>query len=192
MTPPFVAFDLDDVLANLRDPLMCALNRRTGLDWHWNDWTEYRLTERYRASVADIQRWVVDDAVLEQATPEPGARACVEAARSAGYRVAVVTARAWHPKGEALTRGWLADHGFQVDALHLVPIFSEKASTLRALGSVRHYVDDHADHLHPARGLVQRLHLMDRPWNRAETALPRIRGLAELIAALEADPAPIG
>ena len=189
MTAPYVAFALDDVLANLREPLMCALNRRTGLDWHWHDWTEYKLCERYRATVEDVQRWLVDDAVLEQALPEPHAVECVAAARDAGYRVAVVTARAWHPRGEALTRDWLRTHGLRVDALHLVPIFTEKASTLRALGTVRHYVDDHAGHLHPARGIVHRLHLLDRPWNRSDSALPRIHALPELSAALQADPA---
>jgi 5'(3')-deoxyribonucleotidase len=185
---PFVVFDLDDTLANLREHLMAMLNRRTGRAIHWNDWRRYELVSVYGASVEQILDWVLKDRVLEAAHLEPHAVEAVRAAREAGYRIAVVTARGWHPRGEAITRGWLEANGIAVDALHLVAAFGSKAEVLARMGPVRHFVDDHAGHLHPARGLpsVGETHLIDRPWNRDDSTHNRLRGLDELIRLLEA------
>jgi hypothetical protein len=176
-------FDLDDTLANLREHLMEMLNRRTGREVHWRQWHRYELVSVYEASVEQILAWVLEDRVLEAATLEEHAPAAVEAARAAGFRVAVVTARGWHPRGEAITRGWLRRHRLRVDALHLVPAFGSKAEVLARLGPVRHFVDDHAGHLLPARAVpsVGELHLLDRPWNRDDRTLRRLRGLDEFV-----------
>jgi 5'(3')-deoxyribonucleotidase len=183
---PFVVFDLDDTLANLREHLMDALNRRTGRQVHWSEWRRYELVSVYDVSVEQILAWVLEDRVLERATLEPHAREAVCAAREAGFRVAVVTARGWHPQGEAITRGWLDRHGLAVDAVHLVPAFGSKARVLARMGPVWHFVDDHAGHLHPARAVpsVRETHLIDRPWNREDTILNRIHGLDELVRIL--------
>jgi 5'(3')-deoxyribonucleotidase len=181
-----VVFDLDDTLANLRGHLMGMLNRRTGRTVHWRDWRRYELVSVYDRSVEQILAWVLEDRVLEAATLEPHAREAVEAARAAGYRVAVVTARGWHPQGESITRAWLRRHRLKVDALHLVPAFGSKAEVLARLGPVRLFVDDHAGHLYPARSVptVREIQLVDRPWNREDRSLRRIRGLDELVRAL--------
>ena len=184
---PFVVFDLDDTLANLREHLMAMLNRRTGREIHWTEWCRYELVSVYGASVEQILDWVLEDRVLEAAHLEPHAREAVAAARRAGFQVAVVTARGWHPRGEAITRAWLERQGIEVDALHLVPAFGSKAEVLARLGSVRHFIDDHAGHLHPARAVpsVQHTHLLDRPWNQDDTTLSRLRGLDEFVRVLE-------
>jgi FMN phosphatase YigB (HAD superfamily) len=186
---PYVVFDLDDTLANLREHLMAMLNRRTGRSIHWTDWRRYELVSVYGASVEQILEWVLADRVLEAATLEPDAPEVVAAARRAGYRVAVVTARGWHPRGKAITRGWLRRHGLEVDALHLVEAFGSKAEVLARLGGVRHYIDDHAGHLHPARALpgVQDVHLLDRPWNREDATLNRVHALADFVRILGAE-----
>lgn len=184
---PYVVFDLDDTLANLREHLMASLNRRTGREVHWTEWRRYELVGVYGASVEQILAWVLEDRVLEAATLEPHAREAVASARRAGYRVAVVTARGWHPQGETITRRWLDRHGIHLDALHLVPAFGSKAGVLARLGPVEHFVDDHAGHLHPARALptVRATHLLDRPWNRDDTTLNRLHGLDEVVRLLE-------
>jgi hypothetical protein len=180
---PFVAFDLDDVLANLRDHLMDVLNRHTGRSIHWQRWDRYELSGVYDLSVEQILDLVLKQRVLEAATLEPLAQAALTASRAAGYRVAVVTARGWHPRGEALTRAWLERHGLRVDALHLVSSFDGKAAALGALGEVAHFVDDHVGHLYPALELprVRQVHLLDRPWNRYDRTLPRVHGLQHFI-----------
>lgn len=184
---PYVVFDLDDVLANLRDHLMTMLNRRTGRSVHWREWHQYELSSVYGAPVEAIMTWVREDAVLEAATLEPHAQAAIQAARAVGYRVAIVTARGWHPAGEQITRDWLRRHDLDIDSLHLVAAFGEKADVLRGLGPVVHFIDDHVGHLYPARSLagVRQVHLLDRPWNRHDTVLPRLRGLEDLIDLLE-------
>ena len=84
---PFVAFDLDDVLANLRDSMMTMLRERTGKNIHWKQWQSYELGPLYGTSSEEIMEWVLEDKVLEAATLEPYARHAVEAARERGFRV---------------------------------------------------------------------------------------------------------
>jgi len=184
---PYVVFDLDDTLANLREHLMAALNRRTGLQVHWTEWRRYELVSVYGVAVEQILAWVLEDEVLESATLEPHAHDAVTVAREAGYRVAVVTARGWHPRGERITREWLERQGLTVDDVHLVPAFGSKAHVLARLGQVGHYIDDHAGHLHPARVVpgVRKTYLLDRPWNWEDTTLRRVRGLDEFVRILE-------
>jgi 5'(3')-deoxyribonucleotidase len=186
-TTPFVVFDLDDVLANLRDPMMTMLRQRTGKNIHWSQWQSYELGPRYGTSSDNIMEWVLEDEVLEAATLEPYARPVFEAARQNGYRIAVVTARAWHPRGEELTREWLEQHELNVDELHLVPMLGNKAAVLSDLGVVEHFIDDHLAHLYPASELpsVRQVLLVDRPWNRSDASLRRLQCLGELKTLLE-------
>jgi 5'(3')-deoxyribonucleotidase len=184
---PFVVFDLDDVLANLRDPMMTMLRQRTGKNIHWNQWQSYELGPLYETSSEKIMEWVLEDEVLEAATLEPYAKIAVEAARENGFGIAVVTARAWHPRGQGLTREWLEQHDLNVDELHLVPLFGDKAAILNDLGVVEHFIDDHLAHLYPASALpgVRQVLLVDRPWNRNDVSLRRLQCLGEFKALLE-------
>ncbi len=184
----YVAFDLDDVLANLRDHLMSMLWRQTGQEIHWNEWHQYELGSVYNTTTDVIMDWVLEHRVLESASLEPHAQPAVRAAREAGYRVAVVTARGWHPRGQQLTEEWLNAHGLDIDELHLVSAFGDKSSVLRELGRVAYFVDDHVGHLYPARALpyVSETLLVDRPWNRQDRELRRLYGLEEFVNLLKA------
>jgi 5'(3')-deoxyribonucleotidase len=184
---PYVVFDLDDVLANLREQLMNMLRLRTGRDIHWRDWRNYKLDGLYGVSVEQILRWVMEEGVLEAAALERKAKEAIEVARSAGYRIAVITARAWHPRGEVLTWQWLERHTLRVDELHLVPVFGNKSEILKRLGLVEYFIDDHLGHLYPARELAQvhRVYLLDRPWNQDDDSLHRLHNLDEFIRVLE-------
>ncbi len=184
---PYVVFDLDDVLANLREHLMSMLRHQTGQNVHWNEWHQYELGSVYNTTAEVIMGWVLEHRVLESASLEPHARVAVHAARQSGHRVAVVTARAWHPRGERLTEEWLTEHGLDIDELHLVPAFGDKSGVLRGLGSVAYFIDDHLGHLYPARVLpeVGETLLIDRPWNRQDREMRRLFGLDEFVDLLQ-------
>ncbi len=184
---PYIVFDLDDVLANLRDHLMAMLWRKTGRHIHWNDWQQYELGSVYEASTEIIMQWVLEEQVLESASLEPHAVRAVQAAKARGYAVAVVTARGWHPRGRRLTEDWLGNYGLDVDELHLVPAFGDKSGVLRDFREVAYFVDDHVGHLYPARDLpeVKKVLLVDRPWNRQDREMHRLFGLDEFIRLLE-------
>ncbi len=183
---PYVVFDLDDVLANLRERMMSMLTERTGRNIHWSQWRDSELSGLYRTSDEEIMHWVQEDEVLEAATLEPHAKDAVDKAKAAGFRTAVITARAWHPRAEALTEEWLWRHDLSVDELYLVPLFGNKAQVLNELGVVEHFIDDHLAHLYPARELpgVRKVLLVDRPWNRADETLHRLHDLSEFTALL--------
>jgi hypothetical protein len=40
-----IIFDLDDVLANLRESLYQTLTQVTGVDLHWRHWQHYALRQ---------------------------------------------------------------------------------------------------------------------------------------------------
>lgn len=183
---PYVVFDLDDVLANLREHLMQMLKKRTGKDIHWHQWHEYKIEGLYGITGNKIMQWVHEDEIFEAATLEPGAIEAVSAAKAANYRVAVVTARAWHPNGESLTADWLTRHKLAIDELYIVPVFGDKAAILRKLGTVKHFVDDYLGHLYPAMQLpeVHQVYILDRPWNREDDKLQRLHSLDEFIPLL--------
>ncbi|MDJ0862569.1 MAG: hypothetical protein QNJ82_10050 [Gammaproteobacteria bacterium] len=187
-TQSYVVFDLDDVLANLRDHLMNMLVRQTGHGIHWNQWHEYELGSVYQTTTERIMGWVLEHRVLESASLEPHAQPAVRTARQLGHRIAVVTARGWHPRGVQLTEEWLVANGLDVDELHLVPAFGDKSNVLRKLGRVAYFVDDHVGHLYPARTLpeVCETLLIDRPWNRKDRQIRRLFGLDEFVELLQA------
>lgn len=184
----YAIFDLDDVLANLRDPIQAALTKSFGKDIHHRDWDRYDLADIYNVPLGEIIDAFLEHEILDHAVPEAGAQEAMAAARAAGHRVAVLTARGWHPNGTVLTRQWLGDHGLLPDELHVVELHRRKEDELHRYGRVAWMIDDNLAHVHgaAATGLVDTVVLMTRPWNRAGHHDARVNDLfeyAELIAA---------
>jgi hypothetical protein len=86
-----------------------------------------------------------------------------------GYRIEVVTARGWHPEGEAATVAFLDAHGFAYDKLHVVPLGVPKTSAYLSIGDIEAVIDDSPTHIRAAATLpnVKNTFVVDRPWNRA-------------------------
>jgi hypothetical protein len=165
---PFVAFDLDEVILNLRDGCHAALARRLGGYPHWSQWTDFLHMEKRGVLVKQFLDMIVEECILETATIEPGAWEAINWIRDLGFRTAVVTARGYHPRGEQITNDWLEQHDIVMDEVVVVPFGKTKVDALRDLGDVAAYIDDHADHiaaLHGA-GVGGMLVLHDRPWNQ--------------------------
>ncbi len=189
---PWVVFDLDECLCGLRHHLQTALYDLTGIDLHWSRWDRYDLTGLYGISLEDFTETLLSYRIIERAILEPGAWAALHSARLLGYRTAILTARGWHPEGERVTRDWLETHGLRPDRLHLVPMHQAKGEVLPEYGRVAWFLDDHLGHAAGAEasGVVDRVLLQDRPWNRvAEHPGQRIHSLWEVPALLAASPA---
>lgn len=164
----YAIFDLDDVLANLRDPIQAALTKRFGKDIHHREWDRYDLSDIYEVPLNEIVDAFIEHEILDHARPEPGAAEALCCARECGHQVAILTARGWHPDGDALTREWLAAHGLLPDLLHIVPLHQKKEEVLGRYSGIAWMIDDNPAHvLGAARsGAVQSVVLMERPWNK--------------------------
>jgi hypothetical protein len=102
-----------------------------------------------------------------------------------GARVAIVTARAYHPQGRSVTEAWLSQHGFDIDELVLTSHSTGKKETLDRLDVVG-YLDDYDGHIDALRGTgrCEHVYLCDQPWNRHRLDLPRVRDPVEFVATL--------
>ncbi len=125
---------------------------------------------------------MIAEQALERCLPEEGAADATLALQQAGWQVAIVTARGWHPHAYAVTEAWLQQHCITYQQLRVVPLGGDKRSVLAELGEVQLAVDDHPAHIERYRqGGINTL-LMDRPWNRHCDHPTRIQRLEQALA----------
>ena len=160
-----IIFDLDDVLANLRESLYQTLTQVTGVDLHWRHWQHYDLRQHYSTIAERLDEVLICERTLEACHPEPGAVAVTRALHELGYELAIVTARGWHPQAEAITREWLYHHRITYDHLSVVPLGGNKLTVLTPFRDIMLAVDDHPSHIARYQTLNIPTLLMDRPWN---------------------------
>ncbi len=182
----YAIFDLDDVLANLRDPIRAALAKAVGKDIPHHEWNRYDLAGIYNVSWEEILDAFLEHDILDHATPEPGAQEALAAARAAGHRVAILTARGWHPKGDALTYQWLGDYRLLPDELRVVEMHRKKEEELTFYQQIAWMIDDNPAHVHGAEatGLVDTVVMMDRAWNATSEHPTRVKDLFEFASLL--------
>lgn len=179
---PTVVLDLDDVVANLRDSLYQILSAASGRAYHWQQWQHYDLARHYPELADRLEALLVAERALERCLPEAGAAAATLALQQAGWQVAIVTARGWHPQAYAVTEAWLQQHAIVYQQLRVVPLGGDKRSVLAELGEVRLAVDDHPTHIERYRQSGINTLLMDRPWNRQHPHPARIQHLEQALA----------
>jgi hypothetical protein len=140
-------------LAISRVPLCAALQSHSGMKVHWHAWAEYTWCAFYNISIERMLRIIVEDRILETMAPEAHARETLQSARRSGFRIAVVSSRAFHPRGMQLTEDWLS----------------------------KPFIDDYAKNVSDVAQAAasERVALLDRPWNRHERRFKRICDLHE-------------
>jgi hypothetical protein len=178
---PFVVFDLDEVLCDLRHGTHEALTGLVPNYPHWTKWLNYFHFEQQGISLDRFLELLVDHQILENAQPAAFAGEVLDVMHELGFRTAVVTARGYHPNGERLTREWFEKHRLAVDELRLVHMLESKADAIRGLGKVVAYIDDLPAHLNRlAEAQVGgQLYLMRAPWNSHSFAYRTVRSLSE-------------
>ncbi len=179
MTPTIV-LDLDDVLANLRESLYRVLAANTGIDRHWRDWPHYDLCQHFAIAKPELEALLVRERALENCQPEPGAAEATLVLAESGFELTIITARAWHPRADMLTRDWLDAHGIRYHDLRVVALGGNKLEALPE-GEVVLAVDDHPSNIrrYQAAGIPSLM--MDMPWN-ADHEAERIHDLDAVVA----------
>lgn len=176
---PAIVLDLDDVLANLRQSLYRILSRRTGIDRHWSDWPHYDLCQHFAIDKPTLETVLIDEQALEGCEPEPGAAEMTDSLVELGYELAIITARAWHPRAEVITHGWLRTHGIRYHQLRVVPLGSNKLDALPQTDVVL-AVDDHPSNIRRYQQAGIPSLMMHMPWN-VDHAAERIHDLDAVV-----------
>ena len=182
-----VGFDLDEVICNLRGLLSKTLQQRTGRAIDPTQWVDYSIHKAYGILHEDMLDIIVEDKILERASLEPFAADAVRRIRDIGHETAIITARAFHPEGESITRDWLASHDIDVDRLILTGESESKADAMKPIGHFGFYVDDNLRHLEDVSRVLPEvgLFVIDRPWNRGDNIFRRIGGIEEYAHAVQ-------
>lgn len=184
---PWVVFDMDEVVCNLRQGVQAALAKRFGTYPHWVTWNRYFHFNDVGLDLNSFLEILVEDRVCENAPVEPGAAEAIRAVRAMGYRTAIVTARGYHPHALRMTLDWLGEKGIELDAVHIVGMMDDKTDVICSLGPIAAYIDDLASHL---LSLSRRcnsavLVLRDKPWNRDANVLWRIEDMSQFVELVE-------
>lgn len=174
---PWVWFDVDDVLVDTSFQLEKSLRKFTGLDRPVAAWPNHMFTEIYGipAEHRDLMRqaWV-DDQVLETAELFDGVKEALELVATKGYRIGLITARAWHPNALNITEGMARDFGLPAERVILLNFVDSKHGLLEASGTeIAGFIDDTPRHVQGAldRGWLGRL--ATRSWNLG-SEIPRV------------------
>lgn len=183
-----VLCDLDDVVFCLREPLEVALCAATGKNISHQNWYDFNcITDVYDIGIDEFYRILKDYRCIENALPEPGARAALKRLAATGRQIIMVTSRGWHDEGVRVTQEALNHHDIPHDQLIVVPKGRKKSDMYRELSPFFDcLIDDHVANLDDAResGIVDATYMITRPWNVKYTHHHRASDLAEVVDGL--------
>lgn len=184
-TRPFVAFDLDDTLNRLRDGV-CTTMTRLGFPCTEEGMTSYDWTTLFGAGAPDVCTVLTQHNLLESADPDEDAVNACRDLLNDGVRVEIWTARSWHPRAAEITRAWLDRVGLEETAVRLVGLTESKIHCLDGDPPAL-YVDDSIRQIRDLRSHgLQGACLIERPWSRNITNLPKVH---DLTTAIQSSPA---
>lgn len=189
-----VWFDVDDVLVDTSELMELTLRRMTGRTIPSQTWPHHGFAEIYGFGQHEMGRlrdmWI-EDQLLERAPLREGVAEALVSIGEAGYGMGLITARGWHPEGEALTWAMAAKHGLPVSEVVVLKYVDCKAERLESLGArVDGFIDDTHRHVRACRAKGWNACLMTQPWNHEHDDLPRVSRLADFAAMISEGPAP--
>lgn len=181
----FIIFDMDDVVAQMREVLTEFFNGVSKNGYvHHKDWHTLDCKELYGVDF-DPQA-MIDEKIIERCEPEADAKETFDKLHEMGFKIVVATARGWHPQGAELTEEWLHKHDLHQDEIHAVSL-SGKGKTevfdkVAQRGRIAGFIDDQDKYLsqsHSHDG-VEKTFAMNRPWNLESKAFDhRVDSLTE-------------
>jgi len=162
------ALDIDDSLANLRDPLMHTLNEYTGKNIHWEEWDAYNLAEIYGMTISDFYACLLESDILRNVKPLEDTINFCQYLIDNNYLVLMVTARGWHPQGTEITKQWLHDYKIPYHDLYVTKFGDSKYKAIEKYGVIDLAVDDAFKHIEDYKqsGKVRHPVLFHHPWNK--------------------------
>lgn len=174
-----VYVDFDDVLCATALGFLDILRREFDKTVAFDDIVDFDLGRSFDLDPAELSRFfdlVHEDEVLAGFEPLSGALETLAEWKARGFRIEVVTGRP--PDTRAASEAWLADNDVAYDDLIFVEKYGHApGGTPLAEIIARNYAWVVEDSFATAERLAlggQRVHLLDRPWNRlvAESGAP--------------------
>lgn len=163
----YIAFDIDDVVAVMRDQISRVYSKILGKEVHHKDFYDFDLDKIY--GVKFCPQTMTEEKIIENCVAEDDAKEVFDTLRDSGFRIAVITARGWHEKGIELTEKWLEENNLKYDELHVVgrdgktPAFDK----ISQFGTIHSFIDDQPGYILEGREheSVRNVFMQNRPWN---------------------------
>lgn len=182
---PIVLFDLDDVIAIMRDETSRAFSKMSGKHVPYEHW--HTLCSEVLYGVRFCPETLMRERILENCAVEGDAVSVFEELHSAGLKTAIITARGWHRNGVKITETWLDERGISPTELHVVDLgeHSTKAeafSGISKLHDIRGFIDDQPRYLEQAQARrdIPNIVVRNHPWNyQYDADLKRVDSLTE-------------
>lgn len=178
-------FDVDDVLVDTSFLMEQTMKALTGKVIPSQSWPHHGLCEIYGLPESGWkgirERWL-SDGVIERAPLREGVVKAMEDLAQSGFKLGLITARAWHPRGEEVTWDMASKHGLAVSDVVVLSFEESKAVKLKELGvDVSGFIDDTYRHVRECLDSGWQAYLLSQPWNKTFEA-PRVDGLCEFSA----------
>lgn len=172
-----ILLDIDDTSGDLKSKLQEMYRKETGdKSIHYSQWDTFAVANRYGITDDRLFEMFLENSLLETIEPHVGLSEVTQELQERGYRIEIVTARAWHPNAYSVTKEWLNKHEVGYTNINIVPLDKCKEEATRELGPAKLFIDDRFDHCASmaASGRVEQCLLFSQPWNAASTLEKRI------------------
>lgn len=170
------------------------MDRWSGKVIPWQTWTHnhfhkfYGVADDDQATIKAIREAWEADQVLERSPLFPEVADALHALSDNGFRIGLLTARAWHPKGLEITQAMVDAHHLPVSRVVTLPWEGTKAGLLEASGThVVGFIDDTIRHVDGCRTAGFNAVLRDQPWNSSAGHLPRVADLTVFVDRIQAE-----
>lgn len=168
MNKKTVILDIDDTLANFREPACKLFKEKTGKDIPWKQWNCYRLDKIYNIPVNDLLNYVIYGNMLEKLKLHDGSKKLVNRLYEKDFNIKIISSRNYHPHAFDVTEEWLKKNKIPFNSLHISGNGIKKSSFVEKDENVVLAVDDNIDNCVDfiKNGKVKNPHLYTMPWNR--------------------------
>lgn len=176
----WVVFDVDDVICNFRESLYQSLKKR-GINIPWQEWSHYNHVKMFNFNdEKELHLHMAQHSVLENSLVEKEALSVMLSLKQKGYKIGLLTARAWHTEGQLITQAFIEKYNLPIDKLVISGQHMDRKSAHidKFQGVVEYYIDDSIHHIQDFLSHQVRAILMNRPWNQ-EVDLERVASLTE-------------
>ena len=178
-----VICDIDDVLANLKEPMCKLLNEHAKTQIHWNTWDSFFITHLYDITDDEFYNLLIDSDILSKLEPYPNAVETIAKVKDAGYKVVLISSRNYHPDAYKVTETWLNKHNIVYDKLHISGNGIKKSLYANMYDNIKLAIDDNVENCKDfmTNCKINKTVLMNQPWNISEQGIPRINSIEQVM-----------
>ncbi len=166
---PNIIIDMDEVVADTLPPILHHLNQIDRTNVKHTEITDYDFTKFFNTTQQHIQQLFHDNNILGTVEPLDGAIDALHRIKAMGYKIHIVTARAWHPYGSVLTMDWLERHRAPYNSISVSMGGDQPKSDVYKFIADRfaYIVDDGLHNITDAieSGIVDEVVVVEAAWN---------------------------